>query len=82
MKLLTEAVDRARRIETRQARYLTSIGFDTGVRRPVWVDGAVEVPSPAASIVDVLSVVPDVWDKEDLIDVTYRGRCLGSVLKP
>lgn len=81
-RLLQEAVDRTRRIETRQAKYLTSIGFDAGVRRPLWADGAVEVPSPASSIVDVLSVVPDAWDKEDEIEVTYRGQLLGVVLKP
>lgn len=82
MKLVQEAVDRSRRIETRLTRYLETIGFETGARKPVWVDGAIEAPSPAISLLDCLAVVPDFWDKEDEIDVTYRGKTLGSVMKP
>ena len=84
--LVKDIADRARRVETRQAKYLESIGFETGVRKPVWVqtnDGAsIEVPSPATSLVDCLSVVPPLWDQDEEIDVTYRGTLLGSVLKP
>ncbi len=80
--LLQEAVDRMRRVETRLTKFLVSIGFDTGVRQPIWNDGVIEVPSPACSLVDILSVVPDDVDADTLVDVTHRGRLLGSVIKP
>lgn len=81
--LVQETVDRTRRIETRQAKYLESIGFDTGVRKPIWNDrGFVEVPSVSTSLTDCLSVIPLAWDKEDEVFVVFRGRNLGSVLKP
>jgi hypothetical protein len=83
MTLVREGVDRSRRIETRLTKYLASIGFETGSRKPVWVsDGVVEAPSPACSIVDCLAVVPEDWDRDDEIAVMFRGQLLGCVLKP
>lgn len=54
-----EIVDRLRRIETRFTKYLESRGFDTGVKRPVFRDGEVIIPSLSCSLRDILSAVPD-----------------------
>lgn len=81
--LLQEAVDRTRRIETRQAKHLTALGFETGARKPIWkggVVGVVEVPSLATSLVDIISVIPELWDDE--VEVEYREQRLGWVLRP
>ena len=78
-----EIVDRARRIETRLTRYLTTIGCETGARKPAWdASGRIEVPSPAASIVDCVAAIPNDWDKEVEVMVVFRGRTLGFILKP
>jgi hypothetical protein len=81
--LLQEAVDRTRRIETRITKWLVAQGFETGVRRPTWSEaGAVEVPSISASLTDILATIPETWPSDEEVFVTFRGRCLGSVVKP
>lgn len=81
-ELIVEIGDRCRRTETRLTRYLTAIGFDTGGRRPVWVAGAIEIPSRSTSLLDCLSVIPDAWDREDDIAIMFGGEVMGYVLKP
>lgn len=82
IKLVQESVDRTRRIETRLTKYLTSIGFETGAKRPEWVDGAIEAPSVATSLADLLSVIPEGWGEEDEVTVMFRGQPIGGILKP
>jgi hypothetical protein len=80
---ILECVDRLRRIETRQAKYLNSIGFDTGARMPLWFDdGVIEIPSRATSMADILSVVPEDWDRDYEITVLFQGHVMGAVLRP
>jgi hypothetical protein len=79
--MLQEVVDRARRIETRQAKHLTALGFETGVRKPVWEEGTIDAPSPAISLLDCIATIPPVWDDELEVPVLFRGRLLGYVLK-
>lgn len=81
LALLQEVVDRTRRTETRLTKYLEAIGFVTGARKPVWQGGAIEVPSPATSLTDILSVVPDTWNPDADIVVLCHGHTLGYVLK-
>ena len=78
-----EACDRLRRVETRQAKYLASIGFDTGARMPLWHDdGVIELPSRATSMADIMSVVPEDWDRDYEIIVLFQGQVVGAVLRP
>ena len=78
-----EAAERSRRIETRLTKYLASIGFETGSRTPLWYDdGVVSIPSRATSLVDILSVVPDSWDRNYEITVVHKSDVIGCVLKP
>ena len=78
-----EAAERCRRMETRQAKHLASIGFDSGTRLPLWYDdGVVEVPSRVTSLADIMSVVPENWDRHYEITVIYQDQILGVVLRP
>ena len=82
LALLQEVVDRTRRTETRLTKYLEAIGFVTGARKPVWQGGAIEVPSPATSLTDILSVVPDTWNRQTpTCSSLCHGHTLGYVLK-
>ena len=77
-----ETLDRARRIETRLTKYLEAIGFETGARKPVWNGDGVEVPSPATSLTDCLAAIPEGWDDELEVPVTFRGQVLGYIALP
>lgn len=79
--LLQECVDRTRRIETRQAKHLTAMGFETGVRKPIWSEGTIDAPSPAISVLDCVSIIPTSWEAELEVPVLFRGRILGYVLR-
>ena len=59
--VLTEVLDRTRRIETRLTKYMEATGFDTKVRRPTFANGIINVPTPATSLKDCLSVIPHDW---------------------
>ena len=78
-----EAVDRLRRVETRQAKWLASIGFEAGTRMPLWHDdGVIDLPNRATSFSDIVSVIPEDWDRDYEIAVVFRGEVVGSVLRP
>jgi hypothetical protein len=78
-----ELVQRMRRVETRQAKYLASIGFESGTRMPLWFDdGVVEVPSRVTSLADIMSVVPEDWDRDYEITILFQGQVVGAVLRP
>ena len=79
---MQECVDRMRRVETRQAKHLTALGFETGVRKPLWAEGTIEAPSPAISLMDCVSIIPSNWENDLEAPVLYRGRLLGYVLRP
>ena len=78
-----EAAERARRIETRLTRFMIASGVDTGGLMPVWCDdGYIEVPSRAASLTDIASVIPENWDRDYEIAVMFQDRMIGIVLRP
>lgn len=81
-EMLQEVLDRSRRIETRVTRYITAQGFETGARKPICVNDTIEIPSLATSMVDCVAAIPDAWDRGEAVNVTYRGRLVGAVLKP
>jgi hypothetical protein len=56
-----EMFDRLRRIETRLTKYMEWQGFATGVHKPEFSEGDVIIPSKAASLLDILTAVPDEW---------------------
>jgi hypothetical protein len=76
---LKEIKDRLRRTETRVTKWLESQGFETGVQRPHWEAGKIEVPSSSCSIKDLLSAIPETWDGESEIVVRVKGDYLMSV---
>jgi hypothetical protein len=78
-----EIVQRLRRVETRQAKWLASIGFDSGTRMPLWHDdGVIELPSRVTSFADIMSVVPEDWDRDYEITILFNGQVMGAVLRP
>lgn len=85
-EMARETVDRARRIETRLTRYLSAIGFETGVRKPTFtfVDEtpAVDAPSPAVSLADCVAAIPDTFPHDEDVPVFFQERCIGYVSRP
>lgn len=77
-EMIREALDRARRIETRLTRFLEEQGFDTGAQHARWRNGIIEVPSPACSIRDLLAAIPPEWECEEPIGVYVKGDFLMS----
>lgn len=76
-QMARETLDRTRRIETRQASHLESIGFNTKTQRPVWYeDGSVVIPSMDCSIKDILAAVPpdhhDRLENDDTDVIVYH----------
>lgn len=63
-EMLSEVLDRSRRIETRLTGFLEAQGFDTRVRRPVFKDGALHVQSPGVSLNECIAAIPT-WHTED-----------------
>lgn len=79
---IKEIADRCRRMETRLTKFLEQQGFDTRVKRPEWSKGTVEVPSDSCSIKDILSVVPDNWDRDKEIIVIHKGKEVMALYLP
>lgn len=80
---LKEITDRCRRMETRLTKFLEAQGFDTQVRRPVFLtSGEIQIPSISCSITECLSVVPPDWDAEKEIFVTHKGEAVMSLFMP
>lgn len=77
-----EAIDRLRRMETRMTGFMQWMGYDTGSDRPVWANGIVNVPTPGASLRDIMAVIPPEWSHEDEVEVHHRGAWIASVVKP
>lgn len=74
-----EIKDRTRRIETRVTRFLESQGFDTEVKKPLWVDDQIVVPTRACSINDCLMVVPSDWPSDKAINIYVHDDYLMTV---
>jgi hypothetical protein len=76
---IKEIKDRLRRTETRVTKWLESQGFETGVQRPQWQNGLIEVPSSACSFKDCLAVIPDNWPHTDEIEIRVKDEFLMAV---
>lgn len=76
---LKEITDRMRRLETRFTKFMEIQGFDTKVRRPVFRDGVVEIPSMACSIHDILTSIPITWDKGDEVEIRHKEDFVASI---
>lgn len=70
---LKEIMDRCRRMETRLTKFLELQGFDTKVQRPIWDNGAIDIPSLSCSVRECLALVPEAWPQDAEIIVTHRG---------
>jgi len=79
VRLLTEAVDRLRRLETRMTKFMEFSGFDTQTQRPLFKDGKVTVPSLHVSLKDVLESIPSGYLDEYDVEV-YHGDDVITVL--
>ena len=77
-----EATDRLRRLETKITRLCEHFDIDTGARVPNWRDGVIVVHSPMTSIKDLLSVVPEDWDREQEIVVEHKHEEMMSFFAP
>lgn len=79
---MQEVVDRCRRMETRLTRFLESQGFDTQVKRAVWLkSGQIVVPTPAVAVKECLSVIPSDWPIGKPIIVVHKGEILCRIQK-
>ena len=54
-------------------------GFDTEVRRPVFKDGALDVPSDATSLRDCLAAIPSDWRGD--IEVSHKGVVIALIAR-
>lgn len=80
---LKEIAARGKRIETRLTKYLISVGFESGSRLPFWLNNEVHVPTPSASLQDILQVIPPGWlDKVDDVPVVHDGKLLATLTFP
>ena len=76
---IKEIADRMRRLETRFTKFMELQGFDTKVRRPLFHDGVVEIPSLACSLQDILGVIPTTWDQNDEVEVRHNDVFVVSI---
>jgi hypothetical protein len=80
---LRKVEQRLCRIETRLTKQMVAQGIDTGARMPLWFDdGVIEIPHRSTSFSDILSVVPEDWDRDYEITVLFQGHVMGAVLRP
>lgn len=77
-----EVTDRLRRIETRLTGFMQWSGYDTGSDRPVWANGIIHIPTPGASLRDILAVIPADWSMKDEIYIHHRDVWIASIFKP
>jgi hypothetical protein len=80
MKPDQEAIQRLRRIETRLVRYFDHVGFDCGMRKPVWDNGRIELSSPDSSLKDMLAVIPKNYQGNE-IDVVLKGVVVCNIVE-
>lgn len=85
---LSDIADRLRRIETKFTRFMSATGFETGGRKPEFIqpisaeEPIVSVPNAAASLADIISALPEGYGEEDAVPVVLNGDLLGYVLRP
>ena len=80
---LRQVEKRLCRIETRITKQMIAQGIDTGARMPLWFDdGVIEIPARATSMADIMSVVPEDWDRDYEITVLFQDQVVGAVLRP
>ncbi len=77
-----EAIDRLRRIETRMTGFMQWMGYNTGTDKPIWrPEGHVIVPTPGASIRDVLAAIPDDWPVDEEVEIHHNEQWIASIMK-
>jgi len=79
---MQEALDRLRRMETRLTRFMEVQGFDTGVKRPFWREGAIHMPTDATSVKDCLVVLPADLARPCQVPLLVKGRLITTILVP
>jgi hypothetical protein len=72
--MLSEVLDRSRRIETRLTGFLEAQGYDTRVRRPVFKDGELHVQSAGISLSECMAALPE-WHRDETA-VVFNGEVL------
>ncbi len=68
-----EVTDRLRRLETRITKFMEFLGMDTGVKRPVYSQGELDIPTDATSLRDILAALPPEVTE---IRVVHKGTLL------
>lgn len=76
-EMLVEILDRARRTETRLTAYIEAQGMETRVRRPLFRDGCLIVPSPAIALNECTSSVPT-WVK-GITPVVFKDQVIARL---
>lgn len=72
---------RVRRLETRMTKFMEAQGFDTGCLRARWLgDSVVEVPTPACSLKEIMSLIPADWSLDRGVRVVHHGKVICVLL--
>jgi hypothetical protein len=74
-----ELLDRLRRMETRLTRFMEWSGMDTEVRRPVWNNGALILPTDATSLRDCLAHIPQDWVGD--VTLIHKGMTIATITR-
>jgi len=65
---------RLRRIETRLTKYMEWQGFDIQALKPTWRDGRINIPSVGTPLKEILTTIPESWDKNEDVWIYHRGK--------
>ncbi len=75
--MLTECLDRSRRVETRVTKFMHAQGFEAAnVCKPEMRNGALHIPSMDATLRSVITAVPDGVDD---VDIMLKDNLLGYI---
>ena len=75
---MKEILDRVRRTETRVTKVANHLGVESGVQRPSFRDGKLQVTSRKVSLDELMAVVPP-DHKGEVVDVICNGDLLATL---
>ena len=77
-RAMQEILDRVRRTETRVTKVANHFGVESGVQRPTFRGGKVQVTSRKVSLDELMTIVPPDY-KGTVVDVMCNGDLLATL---
>lgn len=71
-----ELLDRTRRIETKLCVVMEKMGVDPKNQKPTWTTGIIQIHSKDVRLRDIVSLIPDGWDKG--VEIHHKGELVFS----